>query len=106
MNKFDELMDELHDADMRQTAIDWSENIPEDIWNKYFEGNYEEVEDGLFVEKYRWYETSTVVIKIFDRYLGIDLVTDLFSEQMCVTDCYVDMSFGEMKQVNTVTYEY
>ena len=105
MEKFDELLAKLKALKITQTHFDWAEDIPEDIWKEYFDGNFKVVKRNLRVDKHRWYETSISVIKIFDRFLGIRHVSDMFSETMDVEDCYHTLEFFEMKEVQTITYE-
>lgn len=105
MNKFDELLNKLKELSIIQTQSDWAENLPEDIWKNYFEANFSEIKKNLDVDKHRWYETSTSVIKIYDRFLGINFITDLFSESGDYESCYHQIWFGEMKKVQTITYE-
>lgn len=107
MNKFDELIEELHDIDYTQKSIDWMEDLPKDTWEKFFKGQYKEVAFGLEVSTHRWYETSTTVYEMYNsgRYLGVNHVTNLFSESMDVEDCYADISFFEMKPIKSTTYE-
>lgn len=102
--KFDELLEKLNKLDIRQKSGDFMEDIPNDIWKEYFKGK-PVVKSNLDVDKHRYYETSVTVIKIFDRYLGIRSVTDMFSEQMDISDCYHTLVFFEMKKVETITFE-
>jgi len=104
-SKFDELLKELNAAEIIQTAGDWEENIPQDIWEKYFKKNpYEEQASGINPDTHRWYEISTTVVKIFDRFLGIKYITKLFSESGGFEDCYVSMKFTEMDEIMQISY--
>lgn len=100
---FDKLLEELSKLKISQTSMDWEEDLPKDLWDKYFTDAHVE-DERLDVDKHRWYETSITVYKIGDRYLGVDSVTDLFSEMMDVSDCYHTLEFFEMKPVTTVRY--
>jgi len=66
---------------------------------------YNTVASGLLVDTHRWYETSVTVIKVFDVLLGIRHISNVFSESMGYSDCYVNLEFTEMKEVKTVTYK-
>jgi hypothetical protein len=101
----EELVKILNDLNLSQESTDWDENIPEDIYGKFFENNHKEVASGLDLEKHRWYETSTIVIEINGKFLGINLVTDVFSENMDVLDCGEGISFFEMQEVKIVSYK-
>ena len=105
MNQFDELLEKLNQLQITQKSGDWAEDIPEDIWKQYFQGNFEQVKHGLAIDTHRWYETSISVIKIYGRFLGIRYITNMFSEQQDYEDCFVHLKFTEMKEVPTVTYE-
>jgi hypothetical protein len=105
MKKFDELLEKLKKLNITQERGDWEENIPEEIWNEYFNDNYSCVASGLEIDTHRWYECSTEVIEIFGRYLGIHFLTNSFSESQEIRDCDVIMDFYEMEEINTVSYK-
>jgi len=100
MEKFDELLKELKARDIIQTSICWEENIPEDLWNKYFNG-YEETTEDLNIDKHRWYKTSTTVAKVDNRFLGINLITNMYNES---SDISREIEFFEMEEIQSVTY--
>lgn len=104
MDKFDELLDKLNNLKIIQENGDWYENIPDDIWMEHFNKNFKEICSGLNVDTHRWYETSIAVIKIYDRFLGIQYITNMFSESSTYSDCYVTMKFFEMKEVQVTSY--
>ena len=62
------------------------------------------VASGLSVDKHRWYETSTTVYAVGEWYLGLNEVTDVFSEQMGISDCEVTSNFFEMEAQQSTTY--
>jgi hypothetical protein len=95
----------LNDSNLSQCSMDWDENIPDDIYGKFFENNHKEVASGLDVKKRRWYETSTIVIEINGEFLGINLVTDLFSENMDIEDTGAGISFFEMQEIKITSYK-
>jgi hypothetical protein len=99
-----ELVQELNDLNIVQTSCDWEENIPDNIYNKYFKETSEEVDSALDMDKHRWYETSTTVVEINGEFMGINLVTDIFSENMEVSDCGEGISFFEMEAFATISY--
>ena len=89
INKFDELLAELQSLNLVQTASDWAEDIPQDIWDRHFADGYYAIEaEGLHPEEHRWYEVSTTVVSIYGRFLGIVMVSGLNSESMDYTDCH------------------
>ena len=105
MEKFNELLAKLKELKITQTKGDWSENLPDDIWEQYFKGNFKEIKHNLAVDTHRWYETSIVVLEICGGLLGIRYITNMFSESQDWEDCYVQIEFMEMKEVQTVSYE-
>lgn len=100
---FDEILKALKEAKIKQSEIDWAENIPEEIWEKILSEGIV-VAQGIEVDKHRWYETSVTVVKIDERFLGINHVSDIFSETMDISDVYHTMKFFEMIEVNQPTY--
>ena len=100
-----ELVKILNDLNLSQESADWEENIPEEIYIKFFKNKSTEVCNNLDVDKHRWYETSTTVIAVNNGFLGINLVTDVFSENMDISDCGEGISFFEMQEVKVVSYK-
>lgn len=104
MEKFNELLEKLKSLNIKQKSIDWIECIPDEIWDEHFKDNFMEIKSGINVDKHRWYETSTSVVSIYGKLLGIKHVTDLFSESMSCEDCYETIDFFEMKEVTVTSY--
>jgi len=105
MEKFNELLAKLKELKITQKSSDWSEDLPNDIWEEYFKGNFKQIKHSLDVDTHRWYETSLTVIKIFDKFLGIRYISNMFSESQDYEDCYVEIGFYEMEEVKVVSYE-
>ena len=111
--KFEDLLYALGQLPEIYDGPDWMEALYRkypDFVNKYFYDEndnciYEHITEGLDADERRWYITSVTVIKIHGFYLGIDLVTSTKSEMQMFEDCGVPISFFEMKQVQTTTYE-
>lgn len=100
-----ELIEKLNSLKILQTSGDWEECIPEDIFEEYFENtDYGDVAYGLDVDTHRWYETSTTVIRIDGIFMGIEYITNMFSESMDYEDCYHYLEFTEMEEFTTVSY--
>ncbi len=104
MEKFKELLSNLEELDITQTAGDWAENLPDEIWEQYLKNNFKEVKAGLDVDTHRWYETSITVIETCGGLLGIRHITNMFSEGQGFEDCYVTLEFIEMKEVRSISY--
>jgi|GEM_PF-3074250 hypothetical protein len=105
MSEFGELLEKLNKDKIIQSFVDWDESLPKDIWENHFRYRFKEVEFGLDVETHRWYEISTSVVQIYERFLGIRHITNVFSEGMDVEDCYVNMEFFEMEEVKVISYK-
>jgi hypothetical protein len=99
-----ELVEYLNSLEIIQKGS-WDEDIPEEIWEKYFENKYETVDSELDIDKHRWYETSTEVIKINDGFIGIRSVTQCYSENSSIEDMYWSLMFFEMKEIKIVSYK-
>ena len=98
-----ELVEHLNSLNITQTS-EWSEDIPEEIWNEQFKDNHHVIAKGLNVDKHRWYELSTEVIKRNNGFMGVRSVTDCFSESSSIEDMCHDLEFFEMEEVSSVTY--
>lgn len=96
--KFEQILSEF--KTVKEVPVDDS-----DVFYKY-EDELKQVDSGLFVDRHRWYETSTTVYKCGDWFIGIDEVTNVFPENMSFTDCEVDPNVFEMREVQSVTYEH
>lgn len=103
MKTFDELILALNKADIPQNELRWMEDIPTEIWNDMVD-RMTLASAELYVDKHRWHETSITVVKIDDRFMGVEHVSDVFSEQMGVSDIYHTLKFFEMIEVNQPTY--
>jgi hypothetical protein len=105
LDKNERINKKLNDLQIIQVSGDWQENIPEDIWKEYFENfSFEEVAFDLNIDTHRWYETSTTVIRINGIFMGINYITNMFSEAMDYEDCYHHLEFMEMEEFQTVSY--
>ncbi len=104
MEKFNELIEQLQGLKIVQTSMDWAENLPDQIWNEHFNGNFHTLKNGLDVDQRRHYETSISVIEVYGKPLGIRHITNLYSESSSCEDCYVTIEFFEMKEVSVITY--
>lgn len=104
MEDIKKVIDELNKLELIQKDFDLDENLPEDVYKKYFEDK-KPIEEGLDVDKHRWYETSVQVFQFGDSFLGVRSITDLKGESSCVEDCFVTIDFFEMEEVKTITYK-
>lgn len=104
MENFYELLEKLNGLKLIQTSIDWTECLPDEIWNEHFNDNFEHLKGGLEIDRHRWYETSTSVIKIYDKLLGVRHISNLFSEDSSCEDCCFTLLFFEMQEFTTISY--
>lgn len=61
-------------------------------------------EEGLDVDKHRWYETSINVYPIGDRFLGVRGLSQCYSEMSSPSDCCCKSEAFEMEEISTVSY--
>jgi len=96
--EFEEMLKEFQSQD----ALHHDES---EAYEKYFD-RIKKVASGLDVDTHRWYETSTTVYMIGDEwYMGVDEVTNVFSESMGIDDCGVMPVYFEMEAVASITYK-
>lgn len=97
-----EIIEELNNLKILQKSMDFLEDLPEEVVDKYFE---DYVTEGLEVDKHRWYETSLSVYKVEQGLIGVVSVTDLFSESSEVEDIFYTLQFHEVAEVPSITYK-
>jgi hypothetical protein len=105
MEKFNQLLEILNGLKITQHSGDWAENLPEEIWNQHFENNFKDIEHGLDICTHRWYETSTSVVSIYGGFLGINYITNMFSEAQTYRDCYHTITFHKMEEITVTSYK-
>jgi len=98
-----ELVEHLNSLNILQ-KYSWSEDIPDEIWDEYFENNKAILESGLDIDKHRWYELSTEVISINGGFIGVRSVTHCFSEKSSIEDMNYHLKFFEMEEKIKTTY--
>jgi hypothetical protein len=97
------IIEELNNLNIIQTSIDFEENIPEEIYEKYFSSN--PLKQELDIDKHRWYETGVSVWKLNEGFLGVRSVTNIYSESSSVEDMFWNLIFFEMEEIQTITYK-
>lgn len=105
MNRLQQLIASLNDMNVVQNAS-WEYMIPDYITEEYPELKTPNVvAEGLDMDKRRWYELATDVVRFADDgFIGVRHVKTVFSESMDVVDCYHKLEFFEMEAVPSVTY--
>lgn len=105
MKSFDNLLERLSKLKITQESYDWVEDLPTDIWEGYFKDEIIVAQCNLDADTPRWHETSVSVTQIFDRFIGVRSVTNIFSEMMGWGDCYHTLRFFEMEEVQITSYK-
>lgn len=67
--------------------------------------NYEkQLASDIDINRHRWYETSTSYFQLEDGILGINGVSNIYSEHMMAPDCNVQPQAFEGKEFTTISY--
>ena len=107
MDRFDELVKKLNSFKLPQMYLSWDDNIPTKVWDDYFyNGEFSVIATEIDIEKHRWYETSMMVVKIFNRYLGIRHVSKICSDSDNVSDTFYITKYFEVFPVKKTIIEY
>lgn len=101
MKSIKEIIEELNSLKIIQKSMDFTEDLDQDILDKYFTNCVKELLD---VDKHRWYETSIQVYELPDGYLGVQCITDVVGESNSVEDMFWTLRFFEMDQIQVVSY--
>lgn len=80
--------------------------LSEELLSEWIKQDPRLLEDGLNVDKHRWYEITTSYYKLIDgTIMGVNLVSQLYSESMSWEDAYHTLRFFEGEEVKIVTYQ-
>ena len=101
MKSIKEIIEELNSLKIIQKSMDFTEDLDQDILDKYFTNCVKELLD---VDKHRWYETSIQVYELPDGYLGVQCITDVVGESNSVEDMFWTLRFFEMDQIQVISY--
>ena len=101
MKSIKEIIEELNSLKIIQKSMDFTEDLDQDILDKYFTNCVKELLD---VDKHRWYETSIQVYELPDGFLGVRCVTDTQGESAEVQDMFWTLKFFEMDQIQVISY--
>ena len=107
---YDELLGDLRSLDIVQSSCEWEEDIPSDIFNKYFwDENLKKIRYRNVGEfDYSWDDYCTygeVIVEYEGRYLGIDFITRTYGGSS-YSDCMHTLEFREVKPVKVEKLEY
>ena len=86
-----------------QKNIELLECLPEDIYKEYF-ADKNSVARDLEIDRHRWYETSVIVFKVLEGYIGCRYVSNVFSERMSPEDIGHYLKFEEYIPKSIITY--
>ena len=98
--KFEKLIEEINKAEL--PSLYHLEDC--EFW---WEGDNEVgnlLEEGLNVDKHRWYETSTSVYRVGDFFLGVNGPSQMYSESSSWDDLQHEVIAFEMEKVLIVSY--
>lgn len=99
-----ELIDLINKSEITQNGCYEDQEFPESIDSII--QNCEIVDEGLDIDKHRWFETSIVVYRYnYDKYFGIRFITGLFSEMSSYNDIGWTLSAFEMEEVKITSYK-
>lgn len=101
-SKFQELLSKLKSLKLKQTGV-WEDDMPDDIYEEYF-SDFEILNSNLDPQRHRWCEYSTKVVKVQGGLLGIYSISNVYSENMGISDFEEHYRFFEMKEQVTTTY--
>lgn len=99
-----ELVDKINNAKIKQDEY-WEEFQYNEKLEKLLPEDTILVREGLKIDKHRWYQTSIMVYKTGDSFIGIRYATDIFSEQMVWDDIGWTIEAFPMKEIKIVSYE-
>ena len=99
-----EIVDYFNSSEIEQKSMDFEEDIPLYICNKYFLGS-KCLATEIDIDKRRWYETSISVYEFPEGLLGVRHVAEMYSEQMSVIDIGHTLIFSEMEEFTKVSYK-
>jgi hypothetical protein len=60
---------------------------------------------NIDINRHRWYETSTSYFQLEDGILGIEGLSNVYSEYMLASDCDVNCYAFEGEEIKTVSYK-
>ena len=97
-----EIIIELNNLKILQKSIEFTEDLPQYIYELYFK---HELANSIDVEKHRWYETSITVFTVPEGILGVRSVTDICGETNEVIDILHILKFLEMDSTIKIAYK-
>ena len=90
--KVKELVEKVNNAKYR-SLFDFEEDF-----------NLEIVASELYVDKHRWYETSTTVYECEDGFVGVSGISQMYSDYMDYDDCECECFAEEFEPKQVITY--
>ncbi len=99
-----ELVTKLNESKISQNSGEWTEDLPEELWEELKALGYKMLKSGLDVDQRRWYETSVEVFSVNGGLIGCRSITNLYSEQSAYSDICYTLKFYEMEEIQSVDY--
>ncbi len=99
--EFDEILAKLQSIDI-YTLEDESDVLVE-IYDKR---GFDIIEDGLNVDKHRWYELTTQILKFGNWFISMRWISQMYSESNDYYDIGIYAKFKEVLRFEKVVYEY
>ena len=76
----------------------------DEVCEEFWDSDPKLVKEGLDPEKHRWYEITTNVYRIGDRFIGVRGPSQMYSESSSWEDLYTPCVAFEMDEIRTVSY--
>jgi len=98
----EEIIKELNNLKILQKSGEWVEDLPEELYEKYFKRNC--IDEEIDIEKHRWYETSISVYDTSKGLIGVRHASQLYSESSMWEDLGYTIKFFEMESFEIITF--
>lgn len=98
-----ELVRKINESKIHQDDFLEKTTLPKEVTDVLSKAKI--VERNLDIDVHRWYETSIIVYELEKEFLGIRVVTNIFSVMDKVADVNWILRAYEMKPIETITYK-
>lgn len=102
--EYKEFLEKLEASNIDQKTSEFTEDMPDELYELWESFDPGIVESDLEIEKHRWYEISTSVYEVDGNYFGVRGATQMYSESSMWSDLFVTWEVFEMKPIQTTTY--
>lgn len=101
--EFESLLSELKEIKVYNIDSDDDGGVLDKLFNEL---NAIIVASELNIDKHRWYELSTTVIRVGDFFIGARGVSQMYSESSTYADIGIYLKFFEVERKEITAYEY